>query len=653
MTVSSPPPSPTNVMFSSVNLRNMLQWLPGNGTPADTHYTVQYAIYGDSAEDGKGRRVHWRAVRQCTEITRSWCDLSNETWDLEHGYYARIRAVSKRASSKWTLTRRFDPKLDTTFGPPLISVEIESNSATVTLEGPMRYQPNNHTPGVSMATLYPQMMYNLSIHNKYRDQMSHFLMISSPYKYKLMEYNTEYCFSAKTKFLSLPVHCGSSAWHCITTPPDPLIDHLKWVVVGIIVPFTCMCVLVVASYLLYHYLSGKGQKSPNNLNPPTCHGPPLTFPPEKPNFILITVMQPSDTEGGLSDPVFPKQQRQIAGPALSYVPQGSESPPEPEESCDDVSVDYGFVAEALNIHVRGGEEGRRWRHDGEDWNNPIGENQSGVARDRNEEKVQKVGSARASQAQCYLSQRSGHTNTQTHMLRDKQTEISTLIRAQVFSDPAPLTQTQEPFPSFQGEEDEEKKDVDFPGLFSNKKPQIDSFHIPLNLQTETEGGMNDETDRRVRGRADGEIDGGVEERSEGEGVPLLSAYASQNIRDMPAFQSDLPPNDYGGLRLATADEIDYGDDDNEEEEEEWGGGIFIDWGPNMNKLVFKTAGSNEEEGTMGQREEDEAYEKRGKLTLENVFVRQASEEEAEAQRRLDRGGDEDIFTKWNLVIPTD
>ena len=42
--VSSAPPSPINVIFSSVNLRNTLQWVPGNGTPDDTHFTVQYAM---------------------------------------------------------------------------------------------------------------------------------------------------------------------------------------------------------------------------------------------------------------------------------------------------------------------------------------------------------------------------------------------------------------------------------------------------------------------------------------------------------------------------------------------------------------------------------------------------------------------------------
>lgn len=68
--------------------------------------------YGDSVADDKGRRVRWRAVQRCTEVVQSWCDLSNETWDLEQGYYARVRAVSRKAYSRWVLTRRFDPKSD-------------------------------------------------------------------------------------------------------------------------------------------------------------------------------------------------------------------------------------------------------------------------------------------------------------------------------------------------------------------------------------------------------------------------------------------------------------------------------------------------------------------------------------------------------------
>lgn len=45
-------------------------------------------------------------------------------------------------------------------------------------------------------------------------------------------------------------------------PADPVIDQLQRVVVGIVVPTLFLCIIVLAGYLLYNYLSGKDQKSP-------------------------------------------------------------------------------------------------------------------------------------------------------------------------------------------------------------------------------------------------------------------------------------------------------------------------------------------------------------------------------------------------------
>lgn len=56
------------------------------------------------------------------------------------------------------------------FGPPSVSVEVHNNTATVTLKGPTRYQLNNQTPAIYMATIYKDMTYNLSVHNTHLDQ---------------------------------------------------------------------------------------------------------------------------------------------------------------------------------------------------------------------------------------------------------------------------------------------------------------------------------------------------------------------------------------------------------------------------------------------------------------------------------------------------
>ncbi|KAK9531715.1 hypothetical protein VZT92_011122 [Zoarces viviparus] len=609
-TVSSSLPRPINVNFSSVNLRNVLQWSPGSGTPDDTHFRVEYAIYGDSVEGSKGRKVKWREVRRCKKIVRSWCDLSNETWDLEQGYHARVRAVTRGGFSEWAWPRtRFDPKTDTSFGPPLVSVEIEDSNAIITLKGPMRYQSNNHTPVMSMATLYPQMTYNLSIENNHRGTTLHVPVVSSSYKYPLMDYNTEYCFSATTRFLSMPAQSQSSAWHCITTPQDPVIGQLQSVVVGIAVPSVCLCMVVVVGYHLYRYLTGKGQKSPYILDPPAFHPPVLTFPPENPNLIVITIIKEIQRESDISDPACPKfPPRHVAHCTPGYAFQRHdilpepEEPwdeilPEPEEPWDDSSVDYGFVGVAPKIATRG-----------EDGNNLKGDDQKSVSHEKQEWRVEDGQSA-------------GHTRTET----------STLTQAHA----GLLTQTQAPILSLQGatmrEVDGEEEDREFPGLFIST---TGLFRIPLNPPTKG-GGMGKEMDGEVRVRRDGEIGDEV--------VPLLSAYASQNTTDMPTSysdQSDFLPDDYGVLRLASAHEIDNDDDDDKEE-----ANICFDWNPETGSLVLPQM-----DGLM-QREKGGGEEEEVDLRLENVFVRQGSEEKAEAQR--EREGDDDFLTRWNLVISMD
>lgn len=48
-------------------------------------------------------------------------------------------------------------------------------------------------------------------------------------------------------------------------PLDPVVSQLKWVVVGIVVPLLCVCLMVVIGYILYQYLMGIGQKTPYML----------------------------------------------------------------------------------------------------------------------------------------------------------------------------------------------------------------------------------------------------------------------------------------------------------------------------------------------------------------------------------------------------
>ncbi|XP_034436756.1 interleukin-20 receptor subunit alpha [Hippoglossus hippoglossus] len=641
-TVSSSPPSPVNVVFSSVNLRNVLHWSPGNSTSEDTLFTVQYAIYGDSVEGSKGRRVNWRAVWQCTDIARSWCDLSNETWDQEQGYYARVRVAGRRASSKWTMTlRRFDPKLDTSLGPPMVSVETEGNNAIIALKGPMRYQPNNHTPVISMATIYPHMTYNLSIRNGHHGQTHYFPVLSRLFKHQV-KHQTEYCFSAKTRLVSIPMQCESSAWHCITTPPDPVTFHLLSLVWGIAVPSLCLCALMVVGYFLHNYLMGKGQKKPNTLNTSSFHPRPLILPPENANFIIISVIKyESDMDSAISDLACYK--KKIADPPAGYSLQEPRAPPEN----DALLADYAFVGATPQINVGGEEEARDPWQDRDDGNNLIGERQKC---DKKEWRVEDGHSAGvfSPQAKSNLSQTHVPTYSQTHA----RTGMSTLVQAQ--SKSLSLSQIQG---SLLSDQKGTYGDRECPGSVVNKTPQTGLFHDRLNLQTRMKLEMGGKMEEKARVRTDGKIDGAAEEASKSETVALLSAYSSQNLPTSLADQSDFIPNECGFLSVATAHNI------VEEEEEEEEGNICINWDPKTRKLVFPEMVLDglmwAEEGSENRMGGEEVHAAKGGLKLENVFVRQGSEEAAEALREKERGGEsgsdgvDGVLSKWNLVISMD
>ncbi|CAL8393916.1 unnamed protein product [Arctogadus glacialis] len=374
------PPMPVDVWFSSINLQNCLHWLPGEHTPPGTYFRVQYAIYGE----------RWRVVPHCRDLELTRCDLTNQTQDLEQGYFAKVRAVDRTGPSKWKKTqKRFDPKTDTILGPPLVTLEMKGNSAIVNMKSPMRYQPDNSKPEMTMLEVYPQMAFNLSIRiADSKNLTQHIPFSSGRYVYRLLDYDTEYCFSARTRFNSMPIECQPSTWHCIKTPHDPFIGQLRSVVVGIVVPLCCICVLGVGAYFIHYLVWGKEEKWPQALEP-KCHPfPPPTFTPEHLDPIHVSPYHPKpppppppDSAYGPPSPIdYASQGWGVLPDLLCYALQGRGASPEPEppwEDCQEAGgTDYGFVR---GDPVGGGQEGS------EDPREGLGHGGEGEGRGRGEE----------------------------------------------------------------------------------------------------------------------------------------------------------------------------------------------------------------------------------------------------------------------------
>ncbi|XP_031692974.1 interleukin-20 receptor subunit alpha isoform X4 [Oncorhynchus kisutch] len=321
---------PEGVHFNSVNLRNIAKWHPGKDTPNDTHYTVEYAIYGDRMDSG-ATQVRWRVKNQCRDIPQTRCDLSNETTDLDEGYFARVKAVGTNLSSKWAFTeKRFDPKADTTFGPPLVKLVVKENSVTVKLKGPMRWKTGNMTKEYSLLKIYPQMTYNLSVYDNR---------------------------SNKT-VLSLPIPWHASEWQCLTTPKDPFYDQLLLMLMGAVVPSViCLFMLILAGCLFYHFVCGNKQKSPPFLEILDLQNPPQTFCPEHTvtvNVVLVNIAKPMEliTIKPNNIPALIHQTEwELELPNTSQQAPGIEPPK--EGTCEDEfgeaqpePLDYGFVGAA-------------------------------------------------------------------------------------------------------------------------------------------------------------------------------------------------------------------------------------------------------------------------------------------------------------------
>ncbi|XP_037541044.1 interleukin-20 receptor subunit alpha [Nematolebias whitei] len=479
--VSTSQPKPIKVRFSSVNLRNVLHWLPGNDS-LDTKFTVQYAVYGKPIKNAEGKSEIWRPVQECRKITRTWCDLSNETKAEEQGYFARVRAIGSQSSSTWVVTPRFDPKSETVFGAPEVSVEIENNSAIISLKGPMRYLSNTARLH-PMKEVYPHMSYNLSIHNTHLNQVQYIPVVTSPYKYQLMEYNTKYCFSAKTRFLTIQMKSKSSVWHCITTPKDPVIEQLQSSLVGIVVPGLCICMFVVIGYILYHYLTGNDQKIPRTLKQPSFYPPPLKYATDITHLVTIT-----------EQPQFSKPL-----PVIDLNPPPIYTPPNPK---DDLEGDYGSVSREGDGH-----EER--------------DNQNITTCDHASPSAG-VYAPQVNTCNCRSLAHAGH-----QLQTPEQTEAVSLIQMHLWPQVnttlplrphAPVLSSQE---SVAGESS---------GLFISRNSFTGLFDLHLNLHKQKEA----EEGRRTSGKEKG----GQEERSSSENVPLLSGYAPWNITNVPPVQSD-------------------------------------------------------------------------------------------------------------------
>uniref|UniRef100_A0A8C0GWD9 Interleukin 20 receptor subunit alpha n=1 Tax=Chelonoidis abingdonii TaxID=106734 RepID=A0A8C0GWD9_CHEAB len=246
-------PSPRNVHFESKNLKNILHWSPPEELGEGVLYKVKYLIYGI----GK-----WIKKSECKNISRTWCDLSNETYNHEDQYYASVKAFFSGSCSRWTETARFNPLTDTKIDPPAVTVSSTEKSVSIVLTAPEKWKRTPEEESISLYQVYSGLQYNVSVLNKKTKKRWVFSIKNNTLVVPRLESNTVYCVNVQTYVTTPLLLSGFSKEHCIAT----LKEQTVTIVFGCILPIILTGLIIsMAGYYVYRYIHVSKQKHPANL----------------------------------------------------------------------------------------------------------------------------------------------------------------------------------------------------------------------------------------------------------------------------------------------------------------------------------------------------------------------------------------------------
>uniref|UniRef100_A0A8C8SXL0 Interleukin 20 receptor subunit alpha n=1 Tax=Pelusios castaneus TaxID=367368 RepID=A0A8C8SXL0_9SAUR len=250
-------PSPRNVHFESKNLKNVLHWSPPEELEDGVCYTVKYLKYGGSK---------WIKKSECKSISRTWCDLSNETYNHEDQYYASVKAVFNGSCSRWSETTRFNPLTETKIDPPSVTVSSTERSISISLTAPEKWKRSPKEKSLSLCQVYAGLQYNVSVLNTKTKKRWVFAIKNNTLIVPQLESNTNYCVNAQT-YVKTPLLLSEfSKEHCITTLKDPTVTQILTTVFGFVLPIILTSLSIsMAGYCIYSYIHVSKQKHPANL----------------------------------------------------------------------------------------------------------------------------------------------------------------------------------------------------------------------------------------------------------------------------------------------------------------------------------------------------------------------------------------------------
>ncbi|XP_059837270.1 uncharacterized protein LOC132400328 [Hypanus sabinus] len=265
-------PAPRNVHFLSVNLQNVLHWeRPTRRESGKQLFSVHYKVYGEP---------DWKIKTECQNITRTYCDLSNETDDYKEHYYARVRSVSEAGFSNWIRSGRFNPEMETNFTSPEVKLEAGVCSISIILTPSKKWQDNHHVHSIPLTQIFHDLKFEVLVIDRKTNKSGIFLENGGIKTVDGLEHDTTYCVIAWSVEYSTGKKSDPSEIQCTTTPKDPSKQMVKIILLGCVLPiFFFIFLFVSVCCFMYKYINASDQKRPINLLQQGC--------PSKKTFLFL------------------------------------------------------------------------------------------------------------------------------------------------------------------------------------------------------------------------------------------------------------------------------------------------------------------------------------------------------------------------------
>ncbi|KAM5285394.1 interleukin-22 receptor subunit alpha-2 [Hipposideros larvatus] len=201
---------PQRVHFQSRNFHNILHWQPGRACAGNSSvYFVQYKMYG---------QTQWRKKEDCWGIQEFFCDLTNETSEVQEAYYGRVRTASAEIHSGWTTTQRFVPWWETKIDPPVMNVTRVHGSLLVILGAPNTPYRNQKGKNVSMENYYELVYRVFVINNLLEKEQKVYEGAQRVVKIEALTPHTGYCVVAEIYQPLLDRSSQKSEERCVEMP---------------------------------------------------------------------------------------------------------------------------------------------------------------------------------------------------------------------------------------------------------------------------------------------------------------------------------------------------------------------------------------------------------------------------------------------------